>query len=182
MDGLADTFDGLMSFRSKERALEIMKDSRIGTMGSLALIFVIALKWTALSAIASSSALHMALAVLLSVTIGRSACCALIYWMPYAREKGLGLIWAHWRGNKTLAIVGFGELFIPLLILAHFTGLWEMIFGALLLCMVLVLFLGYWFRSKLGGCTGDTYGAACELSETLALLVCAVVIETPVSE
>lgn len=50
LDGLSDTFDGLMSWRPRERKLEIMKDSRIGAMGALALIAVLALKMAFIAA------------------------------------------------------------------------------------------------------------------------------------
>ena len=86
LDGLSDTFDAVMSWRPRERKLEIMKDSRIGAMGALALIAVLALKVTWLHA-AGDGWLR---AVWLAPVLGRWADTYGIFWFPPARAGGLG--------------------------------------------------------------------------------------------
>src|SRR5207244_10760299 len=85
-DGLSDTFDAVMSWRTRERKLEIMKDSRIGAMGALALIAVLALKVTWLHA-AGDGWLR---AVWLAPALGRWADIYGIFRFPPARAGGLG--------------------------------------------------------------------------------------------
>ncbi len=85
LDGLADTADGLFSARSRERMLAIMKDSHIGTMGVLALVFAIGLKVAALS----SLTLNARLAVLVLMPLaGRTAMVLMLTTLPYARPDG----------------------------------------------------------------------------------------------
>ncbi|MBC8078254.1 MAG: adenosylcobinamide-GDP ribazoletransferase, partial [Chloroflexales bacterium] len=86
LDGLSDTFDGVMSWRPTERKLEIMKDSRIGAMGALALVAVLLLKVVFLGAAGS----EWWRAALLAPVLGRWADCYGIFFFPAARGGGLG--------------------------------------------------------------------------------------------
>jgi len=85
LDGLSDTFDGVMSWRSPERKLEIMRDSRIGVMGALALLAVLGLKTALLSAAGAWT-----IALLVAPTLGRWAICYGLCRYPSARADGLG--------------------------------------------------------------------------------------------
>ncbi len=158
LDGVSDTFDAVMSWRSRERKLEIMKDSRIGAMGALALIVVLLLK---VVLIAGASPTWPAL--LLAPVLGRWADCYGIYCFPPAREGGLGRTFnAHvrqrdlwWSSVMTAACA---------LLCAGIAGL-----IAVGLALVVAHLLARWWVRDLGGLTGDTYGALCELGEVVAL-------------
>src|SRR5262245_12660629 len=86
-DGLADTADGLGGGGTRERKLEIMRDSRIGTFGALALLFSVLLRSAALSALASSSLVFLAL--IASHAAGRAVMPVFMRLVPPARADGL---------------------------------------------------------------------------------------------
>lgn len=160
LDGLADTADGCFSSRKEERILEIMKDSRIGTMGVLGLFFILAFKFFSLFYICERA---MAAALFFSPVFGRFALLVVMYHLPYARpEKGIGGLFSKkkYRYQKGLLIAG--------IILVCFTG----IKGIALLCLLALLGWGYmiFLKNKIRGYTGDTLGAACELVETMILV------------
>lgn len=163
MDGLMDTSDGLFSGRDKERKLEIMKDSRVGAMGVIALGAVMLLKF---SFLASLPVYHKMLALLLAPVMGRAAMVYAIVYFPYARSgSGLGKCFGdNADRGKFLGAVAFAvaaafiALGLPGVVLSFVT---------LLAAAVLAKRIG----SILGGQTGDTYGALCEASETIFLIV-----------
>lgn len=156
LDGLADTADGFLSSRPRERVLEIMKDSRIGTMGTLAIVSVIALKIAALSSISLGMRFGT---ILLMPVAGRGAIVMTMAVIPYARpEGGLG---SAFSGSHRI-----GPL-ISLVIL--FTASWLAMgwTGTILAMLVLgtAMFVANWSFRKIGGYTGDVLGAVCEIAE-----------------
>ena len=96
LDGMADTADGLLSHRPRERMLEIMRDSRIGVMGAAALVLVILLKVAGLSALAPAQLWR---ALLLAPVVGRCAILLLQAFLPCARKDGLGAASAAEAGS-----------------------------------------------------------------------------------
>lgn len=171
LDGLSDTFDAVTSWRSRERKLEIMKDSRIGAMGALALIAVIALK-IALIAAAGEAWWR---AVLIAMALGRWVDLYGIFFFPAAREGGLGRNFRDHirRGDYIFAT---GQIIVILAVIS-IVGLpapaWPaaLLRGAIALGLALLVahvVFTRWTRA-LGGLTGDTYGAMSEIGETVAL-------------
>ncbi|HJZ50485.1 MAG TPA: adenosylcobinamide-GDP ribazoletransferase [Roseiflexaceae bacterium] len=161
LDGLSDTFDAVMSWRTRERKLEIMRDSRIGAMGALALIAVLALKATWLHAAGDG----WWRAVWLAPILGRWADTYGIFRFPPAREGGLGREFQARarRGDFVIATATAAGL---ALILAGSRGLLAL---ALVWCVSNAL--ARWWTRDLGGLTGDTYGALCEIAEVVTLAV-----------
>lgn len=159
LDGLSDTFDAVMSWRPRARKLEIMKDSRIGAMGALALVAVIALKVTWLQA-AGDGWLR---AVWLAPVLGRWADIYGIFWFPPAREGGLGREFQSQVRRRDFVVATATAIALAL-ILAGPRGL-----VALALVWVVAQALAMWWTRDLGGLTGDTYGALCEIAEVVAL-------------
>lgn len=165
LDGLADTADGFFSSRPREKVLEIMRDSRIGPMGVIALVLVLLFKVTALSfcslEVFSVSALLMPLA-------GRVAIVLLMALLPYARPQG-GLATLFYFQPVRLAALG------SFLLLGAVS--WFLAGRAGLLVAVIVIATTLLFaracRTKINGATGDTLGAGCELVETVVALVLA---------
>lgn len=164
LDGLSDTFDAVMSWRPRERKLEIMKDSRIGAMGALALVAVLLLKVVLL---AETGAAWWQ-AALLAPALGRWADIYGIYWFPPAAEGGLGRTFhAQVRRPHFLAATAGAGLAAALV--AGAAGL-----AALALLWAAVHLLARWWTRDLGGLTGDTYGALCEIGEVVVIAALAV--------
>jgi adenosylcobinamide-GDP ribazoletransferase len=161
LDGLSDTFDGVMSWRGRERKLEIMRDSRIGAMGALALAAVLGLKVAWLAA-AGDAWLP---AIVLAPVLGRWADVYGIVTFPPAREGGLGKTFQSMLGPRDFSLATATALSAALL-LAGPRGL-----AALLLVWLVSHALGRWWTRDLGGLTGDTYGALCEIGEAVTLAV-----------
>lgn len=168
LDGLADTADGLFSHRDREGVLSIMRDSRIGVMGCLALIFCLALKTASLAALDSQVWAWL----LAAPALGRTAQAAGLTLMPYARPEGRPFQFLFQKGRFSLLSLGWAGM-VPPFFLGVVPGLW-----------VLVVFLGitgiyFWFlKMRLGGLTGDTLGALTELVETGLFLLGACLIHS----
>jgi adenosylcobinamide-GDP ribazoletransferase len=162
MDGLGDTADGLYGQRPREKALAIMKDSRVGAMGAIAMGACILLKATALAALPAPRP-----ALLLVIpALARSTPLVAMRLLPYGRPEG-GTGSAFF--DRRLGLKDYWGLLL-VLVLALLTG---MRFSALLiaLAMTLIVVLSY-YRRKMGCITGDMLGALIEVTET-ALLVAA---------
>jgi len=159
LDGLSDTFDAVMSWRPRERKLEIMKDSRIGAMGALALVAVLLLKIVFLAAAGDG----WWRALLVAPVLGRWADCYGIFWFPAAREGGLG--------RSFNAQVRRADFWIASTVAAGAALLACGLAGlvAALLVWGVAHLLARWWTRDLGGLTGDTYGALCEIGEVVAL-------------
>ncbi|MBP7632563.1 adenosylcobinamide-GDP ribazoletransferase [Candidatus Ozemobacteraceae bacterium] len=167
LDGLADTADGFFSSRTPDRILEIMRDSRIGTMGVLALALILGLKAAAIAELTSCGARMGAL--LLAPAFGRVLQVVGLTWMPYARpEGGLASVFLPHRSMYT-GIISCAIISV----LAGLVLGWK---AALTLIAAVSLLLAWWARAcrtTIGGMTGDTLGALSELGETLVLVVVA---------
>lgn len=159
LDGLSDTFDAVMSWRPRERKLEIMKDSRIGAMGALALIALLALKVAWLHSLGAS----WLPAVALAPVLGRWADTYGIFWHPAAREGGLGRDFQAQVRQRDFWLASASTLALALA-LGGVRGL--LAFALVALASHL---LARWWVHVLGGLTGDTYGALCEIAEVVAL-------------
>ncbi|GAX89368.1 adenosylcobinamide-GDP ribazoletransferase [Effusibacillus lacus] len=169
LDGLMDTADGLLSGRDRERKLAIMKDSRVGSMGVIVFVSLFALKGSLLAALGSShESLHFPI-LLLMPAIGRIAVVWAIAKYPPARAEGMGAMFAGRVDASQLVTAGLVIIF-PIFF-------W-LVKGLVILVITCGFFLWYCRRvnQSLGGLTGDVYGAVCELTEVVFLLVCTVVL------
>jgi adenosylcobinamide-GDP ribazoletransferase len=164
-DGLSDTADGFGGGHTRDEKLAIMRDSRLGTFGALALLFVLLGKLSALSAIGLQPGFG-GVALLAAAMLSRSM--ALWYWnstMP-ARSDGL----ARSAGRPDWLSLALG------LILGLVAGVALLIaFGlsavlAILLAVVGVRLFSSLCRRQIGGHTGDTIGAAQQIAEALVLV------------
>jgi adenosylcobinamide-GDP ribazoletransferase len=170
-DGLADTCDGLGGAVSRERALEIMKDSRIGTYGAVGLLLVLGLKAVTLVALPLP---WVCAALILAHTASRAAAVSLIRWLPYAGEvahakaKPLAQRISTWG----LAVAWAWVLVVGALLLLWNLAWWPAVLGGTVLTVLCALVCAAWLKRRLGGMTGDTLGATQQLSELLVLLGC----------
>ena len=160
-DGFMDTMDGIYSGRSKEKMLEIMKDSRVGANGVMAFVLLVFLKW---SLIMDISPLLLPNALLIMPVLGRFAMVIGITIFPYARPEGIGKAFAQYTGKRTLFIA----LLFTLLFIVPLGK--QAVVSLAVICTFTLLFATY-VKKIIGGLTGDIYGAICELAELLVLLV-----------
>ena len=169
LDGLADAMDGLMSARPRERVLEIMRDSRIGTMGVLGVTGCLLLKVTALAGAAPTL---WPAAVFLMPLSGRCAILVMMSLLEYARgDSGLGTAFSKDAAAiPRSAVTGLVILFTASVVLLGTAGA----VGAFLTLAFALVFCRH-VNNRIGGYTGDTLGAICELSEILPALVAAAI-------
>lgn len=163
LDGLMDSADGLFSGRDRERKLEIMKDSRVGAMGGIALAAVLLLKFAVLSSLPYQ---YKMWALLIAPAAGRCFMVYAVLLFPYARSgPGLGKCFGNNVGKAKILGTTL-ILIIGAFIAAKITG---MVF--ILITAIPMIMAALWINRSLGGHTGDTYGAICETTETLFLVV-----------
>jgi len=165
IDGLADTADGFFSARPRERILAIMKDSRTGPMGVVAIVCAVSLK---IALIASVAGPWRWWVLLLTPLSGRCALLANMALLPYVRPEG-GLAGVFHRSRSRLHAVWSLAI---LLAVGGLTGRVPGLIAGGVAFLAALLFAAYSFR-RIGGLTGDTLGAACELTELCPALVAA---------
>lgn len=170
-DGLMDSADGLFSGRDKNKMLEIMKDSRAGAFGVVSLVVVAALQISTIADLITLSIMQTLAAVYSAPIIGRFLMVAIIKKFPYARPQGIGKAFAKNSTDKTLPIAFFETLilFLPMIIFNRYF-FWEAFF-ALVMTSIFAIEFGKFATKKIGGVTGDIYGATEILSETSVLII-----------
>ncbi|WP_300671723.1 adenosylcobinamide-GDP ribazoletransferase [Desulfoluna sp.] len=157
LDGLGDTADGLFSHRPKERALEIMKDSRSGAMGVLAMIAILSMKWAGLASMAEPG-WSRALLLIAIPSLARGSQIIGIGLLPYARKEGT----AHDLFGDVSLVKRLRFVILPVLLVLLTGGRGVMV---LLVHALLTAVLLLWYRKKMGGITGDMLGAMTEITE-----------------
>ncbi len=162
LDGLADSADGLLSSRPREDCLNIMRDSRTGAMGVIAVVCVILAKYSALN---SMNPQVLCMAIFFMPLAGRSAILFTMARLPYARKEGGlgGLFYSDSSKNAALAAFILLVFLFVLLTPSRF-------FFSMIAILAINYVFGRWCRKRLNGATGDTLGAVCELTETITAL------------
>ena len=159
LDGFIDTCDGVIAGKSKKERMSIMSDSKVGAFGIVGAILLLLLKY------ASLSSAPILPALLLMPTLSRWAMVSIIFIFPYAKRYGMGLAFKQGANWQRLIIATIIALIVAVALLKWWglvlmAALWLIAFG-----------IASCFRSRLGGLTGDNYGAINELSEVLVLLL-----------
>lgn len=168
-DGLADTADGVGANGSRQRKLEIMRDSRIGTYGVLALVIAIVVKVGALAEIAHGSWPQIAAITAASAALSRGLVVWLIYSTPPARSDGLSAGAGQPPANtlvQAAAIATGAFLLLAGSASGFFAALISFVLAALMVAALRTLAI-----RQIGGQTGDVCGAAQCLSEMVILVV-----------
>lgn len=161
-DGLADTADALGAGSDRARALEIMRDSRIGSFGTIALILSLLARLSVLASLWDP--FTVAASLVAAGAISRAAMPAVMLWQPNARGRGL----AADAGRPPTVKVAIGVA-LALAIAMACLPYPQVLTGAVVVVVVTALVAG-WLGTRFGGCTGDTLGAIQQVAEVAFLL------------
>ena len=162
LDGLMDACDGLFGGATRERKLEIMRDSRVGSFGVLGAACILLLKWSFLTSLGSA---HLIQALLITLPCARWSMVVALRAFPSARATGLGATFRQAVTPGSLLQAGITAMIIALLA----GGLPGAV--AWIIATLLALALGALVTRTLGGLTGDIYGAIAEITEVTLLLL-----------
>lgn len=167
IDGLSDTCDGFFSSRSKERILEIMKDSRTGTFGVIAIVLDILAKYILISKLQQG----IFIVLPLSCANARLTSVMLISYMKNARSGGMGALFSESGTKKYFwsALIAYATFIFMFLGAKYLIPL-----GATVICALLISLKSY---KTIGGLTGDVYGTNTELGEIVSVAVFLAVIK-----
>ena len=155
IDGLGDSADGLLGQRSKEKALTIMKDSRLGTMGLVAIVFSLALKWAGIVGLDANRALLL----IIVPAYARASMLFGMRFLEYGRPNGgTGVDFF----KSKLAWTAFWGLTAPV-VLSVFLG--RTAFWINLSFIALTAILIWYYKRRVGCITGDMLGAMVEILE-----------------
>lgn len=162
LDGLMDSCDGLFGGSTRERKLEIMRDSRVGSFGVLGGACILLLKFALFASLRVNA---LPLALLLALPSARWSMVLAVRVFPNVRPTGLGAAFHHAVTTKRLLLAGVIAL-ATVLLAGQFIGLlaWSIV-------TIITLILGFCITRVIGGLTGDTYGAIEEIAEVVALMV-----------
>jgi len=166
-DGLADTADGLGGGAGRDEALAIMRDSRSGAFGVLALVLSVGLRVACLAAL-GGDAQNGVSALVAAHAVSRGLLPALMLWLPPARSEGL----AADAGQPTppvATLAAFIALVVAMIALGFGRGITAMIFAAVAVAALAIL-----ARRRIGGTTGDILGAAQQVGEIVVLMAATV--------
>lgn len=176
LDGLMDTADGILSHRSRERMLEIMKDSRVGAMGAIACSLQLLLKFAFIASLLPEGRWSWKAAALLAAAPVWSRwfmAVAIASWPSARAGQGLGSMFQGVAPKHLLAAsltAASLSAAIQLLLGTPFRDAVVQTAGAAFVTGLLGAAAASWMARKLGGLTGDTYGALNEMTETALLL------------
>lgn len=160
-DGLADVADGFGGGYGRDKKLEIMRDSRVGTYGSIAVFMSLALRIIPLGSMSFYGAI---VALLISGSLSRYSILAMLRLLPSARTEGTGTV-AGVPDDRQLLIAGL----IPLALCVVWLSLAQII-SVIVVTLGAVFALAYLSHRQVGGYTGDVLGAVQQVSE-IAILI-----------
>ena len=170
LDGLGDTFDGLYSYREKNKILEIMKDSRLGTNALLAILILIMFKVALASELLSQG---FYFAIFLMPVVGKLSSVFACYVGKTAKETGMcnAFIGKIIKSDFYIAILTVIVLLVAVFLLT--SSFIFFILNIIVISLVLIATIAYLHHvySIIDGLTGDVLGAICELSELLYLFL-----------
>lgn len=163
LDGLGDVCDGFFAFKGKDRIIEIMKDSRIGTYSCIAVILDLMLRYACYSNLITHD---LSFGIIAAPVISKTVFILLFYIGKQAKTLG--------TGNLFIGNVGIEELFM-----SFFIGISEVVFllgvnkapVIILAAVIATVVFNKYCEKKIGGLTGDTLGANNEIVEILTLIL-----------
>lgn len=162
LDGFIDTCDGLAIKSSAAERLKTMSDSRVGGFGVVGGFCILLLKYASLASL--SGGVRMT-ALILAPTLSRWEMAYSLFAFPSAKKEGMGWAFKETTRWQEVTLATIIALIVAVLLMQQA--------GVLILAAVFLIILGVgkYLCSKLGGLTGDTYGAINELSEAFVLIL-----------
>ena len=154
IDGLGDTADGLLGPRPRHKALEIMKDSRIGTMGLVAILFGLAIKWGGIAGLSY----HRSLFLIMVPAYARAGILFGMRYLPYGRPDGTGKPFF----SERISLKHFWGLVLPvgLSLTLGLKAVWLNLTFVIITASIL-----FFYKKRMGCITGDMLGAMVEITE-----------------
>ena len=170
-DGFIDSIDGLFSGREREKILEIMKDSRVGAFGAVSLVLLAALEISALIELLKLSIAWSLAAIFSAPIISRLMMVITIGKFPYARREGMGKAFAKFTTRRTIIFAAASTIFILSPIIFVDTKIFLATILALIISLSFTFYFGNFATKKIGGVTGDIYGAVSTLVELIVPII-----------
>jgi len=168
-DGLADACDGLMGGRSPEARLAIMKDSRLGTAGALAILFSVLIKYLCFNNLFEGEKIA---ALLTAPMLGRWSQTIMVFNVHYGREEGMARAFVGHLRSSGMAAVSAVAVGLTVFVNVRLEPRTVYLALSVLLGVLGLTALGKRYAvRKFGGVTGDAIGAVNELNEMLVLLL-----------
>lgn len=162
LDGLADAIDGLVGNLPRERRLEVMRDGGVGAFGAAGLTITLLVEYGAL--VGLESTIRFA-AIVATVAVSRWAMSLMLWAFPYARTEGSGSAFRAGLRPVHVSVAAITTLFVAFVALS--------LIGTVLfvVSLVVVFLVGSVAMARIGGCTGDVYGAGGELTFAASLVM-----------
>jgi adenosylcobinamide-GDP ribazoletransferase len=163
LDGFGDTCDGFFAFKGKDRIIEIMKDSRIGTFGCIGIVLNLLIKYEGYLFLANNS---KSLGILIIPAVSKFSMILLSYIGKPAKEKG--------SGNLFINTVTIKEVIVNIIFVIIIGFLLNSIFNTIILlisAILLTILFNLLCNSKIKGITGDSLGANNELVVLVSLII-----------
>jgi adenosylcobinamide-GDP ribazoletransferase len=170
LDGLADTCDGIGGQKSTEARLEVMRDSRVGGFGVIGIALLLLVKYVSLNSIPVSM---LTAALVIIPVISRWTMVYAIFVYPYARPSGLGTVFKKEMSGLRFTLATIVTLAVAALALGWGKTPYAYLSALLIMAgsLIVVVALAGYLKRKLGGLTGDTYGAFSEVTDVVILVL-----------
>ena len=169
-DGFMDTFDGLFSGRDRDKMLEIMKDSRVGAFGVVSFVMLSIFEFATLTELSKTPSFMLIAAVYSAPIIARLMMVVTIGSFPYARPEGMGKAFSQYTTRSTIIFAAVETLILLLPLILLSTTLVKNLVIAIIISTAFTIYFGNFATKKIGGVTGDVYGAVTTICELLVML------------
>ena len=166
LDGFMDTCDALAGGHDRERRLELLRDPHVGAFGVVGVVLLLLVKCSSMAALPAESRLWT---IALVPCLSRWAILVVMDRFPYVRREGLGTAFLR-GGSRRSLLAGSAVAVVATMVLTGPLGLLLTAAAGLIAGAV-----GAWAKRRIGGVTGDIYGAACETSEAVVLVLAVVI-------
>ncbi|HIJ59681.1 MAG TPA: adenosylcobinamide-GDP ribazoletransferase [Nitrospirae bacterium] len=176
LDALADTFDGLAVRGDKEKKLSVMKDSSVGAIGVIAIVFTLAIKYLSIKSVSNLLPLVYYSSLLLMPVISKWSMVIALYHGVPAKQDGLGSLLVGKASNRSFIFATFLLICLFGLILSApniYIPQGQVLFFTIIMILIYFLVRGLilFYKKHFGGLTGDTVGSISEITDVIFLIM-----------